>query len=37
MIIMVIKAMKENILMVVKDMKKEENIMNIDFVIFEGG
>ena len=29
--------MKENILMVVKDMKKEENIMNIDFVIFEGG
>ena len=37
MIIMVIKAMKENNLMVVKDMKKEENIMNIDFVIFEGG
>ena len=29
--------MKENILMVVKDMKKEENIMNIDFLIFEGG
>ena len=37
MIIMVIKVMKENILMVVKNMKKEENIMNIDFVIFEGG